>query len=1783
MRRHIPILILLVLLLACGMAAGKTYNSPYIDGHVTEDENDWEPDELGVEDPDNDNRWGASDGDLVDLYVTWDADSLYVGITTVNGPGGYGNGYLLFIDTDAQNGITGATDFSSADFYARNVTFSTMGADVIMGGWNLPGVFDIKHCSDPASTTPVDEVYSQCNPGWKHIEARMSWNGLFGLGSGVVPDGTVLRFISAVVGGDGSGAYDAMPTSSTGVESNSSTPWDAFTDLDNYYETVVDADADGVPDEGFPPGGSISGTVTLDDPDDQTTVVTVTAWSGGAAVESADAPPGGGDYTIYLVPDGTYDVVATGESYLSETVEGVVIVDEAEIAGIDFALTKVTGRIEGQVALSGGPATDVTVTVYDAETGAVGGDGSYVVTGGSGSFSIATVIDGDWNVVAEAMGYVEAETPATVSDGDTVNVGMLTLPAVEATHFAYVDSLGSTIYGVATTVSIPDSGLYYYAAAWLEPRDDEDRVAHWDADFIDSVSMSATRLNPAHPPLGNVVIADTNGVALDPPAITGDMFVNGRAGFLVADDEVEILRVLATSERLVNVLEVGIGAPAPTELTLESDSYEIAVGDSVARITGQLVDASGNDAPVAGLSATMTALGVGGGFSMTVVETDPNGRFEVEFSGTVAGTALVTAVIDPSSEFASIDVDTLTIVLESGDAALVELAASPAALRAGETAVLTASVVDEWGNPVEHADLSIALAATPEELVVSIDTPIVTDTDGVAVGTIEVGTDYGIIEIVGDAGDLPVETVFLPIDATIIAVDEEAPETDDGHNSNAGVDLTILHATNGADTLVVTLDFSSNWDGAHLGLAIEANGDADGATPEPFTFPINYGHDLLPDYAFTYKYAAENYADLRKWNGRGWQFYDHINEIWVTEWVDGANVVGWIAKSADKVAFRIPLAVIGAAVGDTLRLEAYVMQETDGEQRTALDSVPHDATHDMEPETGEWWETATTPVTLTNYADYVVVSEGFAPGLANGQAGPSPAQPGDVVTYSIEVTDTGGGIGDVFLNLLDIGGEPLIRMQDGGEWPDIVGGDGVYTVADTLTSSASNGEHMMTVTARDATNVWPATTGITLTVDNPATALRQFTDAEGDDHGPNQTDSNGNPVGGLYYYYPTNMVFFPGSFDIASFEIFADGDWLVFRTYIAELINHQDPGAADWGAPQPSQQTCDDPYRTDLNLQKIDIYIDAKEGAGATSGFPNRYVDVASVDAWDYGVSIEGWGKWFVISNDSNSSASWSLHKNDSDIAMCDNYEEDFIDVRVQRGLFGDDADEDADIGNWDIIVCISSHDGESSDSNLGGIRWINNNTGEWHFGGGRDSEGGRDRDANLIDVAVSPGEGKAPGRTQEEMLDYTTADAEQRFDESKVACVLEASFAEDFSPPIITEFESHRPDDHIPVEGEETIEHIPWLALDGAPAVFWTTITDPVSGVESARFFWHTLGDTTRHAVDMVALTEDVWAADVARAEIVAVTSEIDLNVTGMGRVIVGYIHATDKSSNENDIWAGPFELAIPEPWAESQRITCVDSLRATEEPGFIFQDGTIVSVDEASLPTDVRDDLAFVLTPMDASLADLSNIRDDMEFMGTARTVTLETLDGVEMELEGPATVKLHYPEYDAGSLDERKFGFFKWVTETERWVLKGAANSPSSNTVGAVTDVLGLFGIFFWNGLDFDDTAGLSGVISEPNPFSPNGDGIYDSTTITFYLGREADHVNVEFYDLSGRLARRLVWHQPTEFTGWLQGSIDWDGTDENGHVVPYGIYVMRVEAKFKTEPTYERVNRPVVVIK
>ncbi|MCK5597909.1 MAG: carboxypeptidase regulatory-like domain-containing protein, partial [Candidatus Eisenbacteria sp.] len=945
------------------------------------------------------------------------------------------------------------------------------------------------------------------------------------------------------VGGDGSGAYDALPTSSTGVESNASTEWNAITDLDVYVEFPVDANGDGVPDECYPPCGKISGTVALDDLDDDTTRVTVTAYQNGEAVWSDRTSAGGGDFTIERLEDGVYDVVATAVSYLSQTEPGIVVTHGGETTGVDFELMKVTGRIEGEIAITGGPDIDVTVGVYDTTTGELGGDGEAVIEGGTGAFSIGTVVDGTWLVLAEGKGYVEADTMATITGGDTTSVGLLTLPVVVATKYGFSDSLGNSIYGAGTTVSLPDSGIYYYAHAWVEPRDDGDRVAYWDYDAQGGIVLSATKLDPAYDPLGTVVFADTSEVPLLDATLTSDMFDDGRAPFLTADDAIEVVRVFATNaairDTLQGVLEVGIDPLAPVLLTLWADITTIAAGAETARITGQLFYASGDTAKVPGVIANMTAWGVGGEFTVLSPVTGADGKFTDDpgdpcFSGTVVGTAYVRAAIDPESSFSHLAVDTLTIVITPGDAAFVEMEPAPRALGPGGSVTVTAQVIDAWGNDVALSDLSIALFASPESLLALIESPIVTDAFGQATGEIVAGSEYGIVEISGAAGSIEVETFYVPIDATIAAMDEVAPESDPDHNSDPGVDLTLLHAANDDDELIVWLDFDSNWDGVHLVLLLETHEDATGGASDPFGFPVDYGHTLRPDYVFTYKYAAEDYADLRRNLGSEWEHYDFVNQEWRIGWAEGVNGVeqGYILKQAGKVSFRLPFSAVEAAVGDTVRVQAYLTQETDGEKRTALDSCPHDATHDMVPETGEWWETATTPVILANYVEYVLREEELAPTLSDGEADPSPAQSGELVTYTVSVADAGGGIGDVFLDLSDIGGSGFMRMSDDGAHPLASAGDGVYTAEEELSSAASNGNHTVTVTARDAENLATATLGIEIYVDNPATAIRSFDDPEFDDHGPNGgTDHPGEQIEGLYYKYPTNLVFLPGSFD----------------------------------------------------------------------------------------------------------------------------------------------------------------------------------------------------------------------------------------------------------------------------------------------------------------------------------------------------------------------------------------------------------------------------------------------------------------------------------------------------------------------------------------------------------------------------------------------------------------------------------------------------------------------------
>jgi len=103
-------------------------------------------------------------------------------------------------------------------------------------------------------------------------------------------------------------------------------------------------------------------------------------------------------------------------------------------------------------------------------------------------------------------------------------------------------------------------------------------------------------------------------------------------------------------------------------------------------------------------------------------------------------------------------------------------------------------------------------------------------------------------------------------------------------------------------------------------------------------------------------------------------------------------------------------------------------------------------------------------------------------------------------------------------------------------------------------------------------------------------------------------------------------------------------------------------------------------------------------------------------------------------------------------------------------------------------------------------------------------------------------------------------------------------------------------------------------------------------------------------------------------------------------------------------------------------------------------------------------------------------------------------------------------------------------------------------------------------------------LSSVEAFPNPFTPNRDGANDTVTLRFKVFQvlEPVSVSVTVYDLSGGVLGEV-------FSGKVLTSeyeVTWDGTDDEGALVPPGMYVYRVSLD-GDEKDFVRVGTVAVV--
>ncbi len=145
------------------------------------------------------------------------------------------------------------------------------------------------------------------------------------------------------------------------------------------------------------------------------------------------------------------------------------------------------------------------------------------------------------------------------------------------------------------------------------------------------------------------------------------------------------------------------------------------------------------------------------------------------------------------------------------------------------------------------------------------------------------------------------------------------------------------------------------------------------------------------------------------------------------------------------------------------------------------------------------------------------------------------------------------------------------------------------------------------------------------------------------------------------------------------------------------------------------------------------------------------------------------------------------------------------------------------------------------------------------------------------------------------------------------------------------------------------------------------------------------------------------------------------------------------------------------------------------------------------------------------------------------------------------------------------EKNLSIFAWNESTNNWQIVGGKLNTEKSYITVNLNYLTTFAIFESTTSDMD-------ISWSYNPFSPNGDGIADTTTLRINL---SDRINalakVEIFDCTGKLVRTLIHEEINSG----QISIIWDGKNENGERVEIGPYIYQVTVG-------EKVHNGVLVV-
>ena len=1497
----------------------------------------------------------------------------------------------------------------------------------------------------------------------------------------------------------------------------------------------------------------------------------------GAQLDIGGFPYNGGDFEFFTAESGTYRLYAqTLPPVYVEVDTTLAVTAGQDVTGLDFALVLKT-RVDMSIGFDG-PAAGGLATLWDSR--GVSRDTLHFDSAGDGRTHYLE--PGTFRLDLEATGYVPRSVPFTVTASDT-SLGAVGLAAVRATHLEIVDENGVAKSEVRTTAWDQARGFPFTSGkVMLAARDDAGRDDIYDlGNQLSDFRLSTRKMDDLSPPRGSRVFYGSASQADIDSTVS---FTAGRASFWMSDTVVEVLRVYLAQpakDPIAGRIVVAFENPQLKTVVLASTRDTMTASDvDTLRIEAQLYDSAGErarrpDVPVA-FSFVAGQAGVGR-FESTTVLTNGDGHATAVLTATGAGPLRATATV--VSQNAALEVRGGGL---AGTLGYLPLTVTPGAtagwrlsLAAGMSGLhipvaVTALPIDAWGNDTREDGLVAAFAADPSARGSFVPATATTDTFGRAITSFQPSGLAGLVTLEASGEGLAPATASLQVRDVAVIPDAAWRDEPELHRTFDKTDLTALVAGNDLDALNLEIPFASDWGGLQLHVIFETGFDAAGAAGDPFEQPVSYIHPDKPDYALTMKYSAMDWGDFRRWNATKWEW---LNPADGTYSDTGYSILApWVRKMADRVLIRVPWNAFGGAVPDSLRMELYLTQDDSGTKRAAFDSAPQDSTLNLafdynNPGPNDW-AAAANRTYLGKWGPTYVVKKDFPtpPALSGASASSATPLAGEPVAVSVQVTDAGDGIGDVLVDASALGGSDALRLYDDGlsGHGDETAADGHYGNILLVPLGNPGGEQGVVFRAWDAGNGLASADTLVLDVTAIVDPIIQAVDPVGDDHGPNQAGSQRK-----YVTYPTNIVFVPGAFDLTGLTVYetvasvggVSVPMVAFQVALGDLPNPADPGMADWN-----------PLYGELNIQKIDILIDNGPG-GATASLPARGAAFQRWDAWDYAIIMDGWYKALIPSFSQNTLDSWRANalRTDKDIMIVGDPAANTVTALVSKAALGDPTPEA--LRSWDIAVCVSSHD-FGGEEVLGGIRWINEGRSEWNFGGGANT----DRDANLVDLLLAPGLGHAPGKTQEEILDYESADAQQRLADRLTPVAIEMSAFEDTGPPVID------------TGGKgSVVTRVEPLA--GAPLALAFRVTDD-DRVSSATFRYRSTnfaGTGWDQEVPMGYLGNDIWVVDILPAflETLAVSPvegtrylefEIEaddpyaLNEPTVSPVTTLEITPTEGCREVTSSLVGPDTKLLQ---VDGSQVKLSEPLRTRLVARHAAQAWTGGAAAADTMGAHVAVAWDICATPADITSDPTVPAGVPLGVFRTIAVATTDTLGGrlaYDGELPGTMELSLHYPQdWVPAGVDEQHVALYQYNPASRRWLLVGGNVTSTGNNVKATVTRAGSYGLFVTDAVATTEGEILSGITISPNPFSPNGDGLYDETNISFFLSGEAT-VTVEIYNING--VRQALLSDTFPFAGTdlndttprrVPGLV-WDGRSSTGDFVPYGVYILRVIATY-----------------